>query len=79
MCPRATLSIAAGSVRLIPKTDCLPQIAAAMGLFNASGPLVHALGYTVIPIMALVGLGLSSLLGIGLLGRRESPMPTTEG
>lgn len=64
---------------------------AAMGLFNAagalatvigissSGPLVRALGYTVIPIMALVGLGLSSLLGIGLMGRQASPMPTTEG
>lgn len=62
---------------------------AAMGLFNAalasatvigtfaSGPLLHRFGFTVVPVMALAGIGLSIILGMRLPGAEAAPQAAT--
>jgi MFS family permease len=64
---------------------------AAMGLFNAalasatvvgtfaSGPLLHSFGFGVIPVMAVAGIAVSIVLGLGLPQSRAAPAALDDG
>jgi MFS family permease len=80
--PVLSVSGTALAARLTPISE-----GAAIGLLNASGafatvagtfitgPLVHAWGYAIVPLLAVGGLLIAELL---MLGNRSRPVPSTE-